>query len=135
MDQIKSLEKQLIDAQANKLDKAGLLLELTQENKKLTKENREYSIKCKDLQERLTQVEKELSDKAVEVNEKEDIITGYTSELAVREGQLQAMEDKNKKLTQECQILTVKILEERNKMIEILNEANGIYEDASLKFD
>ena len=38
------------------------------------------------------------------------------------------MEEKNKKLTQECQILTVRILEEKNKMVEIMNEANNMYE-------
>jgi hypothetical protein len=38
------------------------------------------------------------------------------------------MEEKNRKLTQECQILTVRILEEKNKMVEIMNEANTMYE-------
>ena len=41
------------------------------------------------------------------------------------------MEEKNKKLTQECQILTVRILEEKNKMVEIMNEANNMYERGS----
>ena len=41
------------------------------------------------------------------------------------------MEEKNKKMTQECQILTVRILEEKNKMVEIMNEANNLYESSN----
>ena len=44
------------------------------------------------------------------------------------------MEEKNKKMTQECQILTVRILEEKNKMVEIMNEANNLYETSNQAF-
>jgi len=45
-----------------------------------------------------------------------------------------SMEEKNKKLTSECQILTMRILEEKNKMVEMINEANNIYEASQANF-
>lgn len=38
----------------------------------------------------------------------------------------------NKKLTQECQILTVRMLEEKNKMIEMLNETNSLFNNQKM---
>ena len=57
---------------------------------------------------------------SAEVREREETVTGLT--------------EKNVKLTSECSILTVKILEERNKMIEIMNEANSMYTDVNGRF-
>ena len=68
----------------------------------------------------------------IEIAEKDDRIAGFSAELTTRDDQLRHMEEKNKQLTHECTILTNKILEERNKMIEIMNEANTVYEDANV---
>lgn len=84
-----------------------------------------------DLQERLQEVELYLSNKSVEDAEKDDQIAGFQKELKVRNAQLADLEEKNKKITQECQTLTIRILEEKNKMVEIMNEANNMFEDAS----
>ena len=41
-----------------------------------------------------------------------------------------ALEEKNKQLTGECQALTIRMLEEKSKMVEMMNEANNIYDEA-----
>lgn len=115
-------------AQEGKIMNTDLLLELTQSNQKLTQENKDLSQQLKDTQDRLQEVESQFSSKLIEDAEKDDQIEGLQAELQVRDQQLVQMEEKNKKLTQECQILTVRILEEKNKMVEIMNEANNMYE-------
>ena len=45
-----------------------------------------------------------------------------------RNAQILYLQDQNKKMTSECQVLTVRILEEKAKMVEIMNEANKMYD-------
>ena len=56
-EQIKTLEKKLAKINEGKVDNAEVILELTMENKKLSKENVELSKKERDLKERLNEVE------------------------------------------------------------------------------
>lgn len=126
---IKTLEQKLYKIQEGKLDDADHMLDLQKDNGKLSKDNQTLKDENKDLKERLQEVESKLSDLLVEKADLDDQIEGYKNELTVRDQQLQVMEDKNKKITQECQILTVRILEEKNKMVEIMNEANNMYEN------
>ena len=49
------------------------------------------------------------------------MIDSLRDEIQLKDLQLTDMEDKNRRLTKECQLLTKKILEEKNKMIEIMN--------------
>lgn len=51
--------------------------------------------------------------------------------MVVRAAQISHLEDQNKKITSECQVLTVRILEEKAKMVEIMNEANHMFEGSS----
>jgi len=51
--------------------------------------------------------------------------------VAVRAAQISHLEDQNKKITSECQVLTVRILEEKAKMVEIMNEANHMFDGQS----
>ena len=48
----------------------------------------------------------------------------------MRDSEIADLEEKNKQLTQECQVLTVRMLEEKGKMIEMMNEANNIFDGA-----
>ncbi len=102
-------------------------LEIENQCQKETIKDHQQTIK--DLTERLQEVEDQMSQKILDLQEKEDQMEGFQVELRTRDTQLLDMEDKNKKLTQECQILTVRILEEKSKMVEIMNEANNIFEE------
>lgn len=101
---------------------------MSRENKKLTTENRELAKKCRDLQDRLTEVENLQSALQIQESEKDNYIEVLREELKCRNQELKDLEEKNKKLTQECQLLTVRMLEEKSKMIEVMNEANSVYE-------
>ena len=87
----------------------------------MLEENAELSQKIIDLQNRLSHLESEISDQKILDTEREDLIDSLKDEIQLKDLQLTDMEDKNRRLTKECQLLTKKILEEKNKMIEIMN--------------
>ena len=66
-------------------------------------------------------METKLSDNLIEDAEKDDVIDELTDELHMKDMQIMDLEDRNRKITVECQHLTVKILEEKNKLIELMN--------------
>ena len=80
-----------------------------------------------DLQARLVFVETKLSDHLIEEAEKDDAIDELTDELHMKDMQIMDLEERNRKITVECQHLTIKILEEKNKLIELMNQANNAY--------
>ena len=58
--------------------------------------------------------------------EREDLIDTLKDQIQLKDLQLTDMEDKNRRLTRECQLLTKQIIEEKNKMMEIMNQANDV---------
>ena len=109
-----------------------MLLELTQTNKKLTSDIREFEQKNKDLSQRLQEVEEELSNKVSEITDYEDKIDSLQQELEARDKQLEDLTEKNKKISLDQQNLTRMILEEKAKQVEIMNEMNAIHERSTL---
>ena len=82
------------------------------------------------LQDRLAEIEKELYTEKMGFVDKGDRLALLEETLKVREAEMSDLSEKNKDLTQECQILTVRMLEEKGKMIEMMNEANNIFDGA-----
>ena len=91
-ERIKELEQQLITAQKGKTDHTDLLLE----NRQLQKKNKESEQECKVLKERLQNVEQDLSNKMIELQDKDDKLAGFVDQVHSRDKQLQHMEEKNK---------------------------------------
>lgn len=129
---IKQLEQQLIKVQDGKLTNTESLLEFTNQNKKLQEENAKLIKNNKDLQERLQEVEDSLSNKCQEISELEDKVESLQLELEAREKLLEDITEKNKELAKDQQMLTNRFLEEKAKWVEVMNEANSVYEGARL---
>lgn len=118
-------------AQEGKIENTDSILEISAENKKLTNENRELQKKNRDISERLKEVEQTLSQKIIDDADKDDLISVQQETIRVRNSEITDLYEKNKKLTQECQILTVRMLEEKSKMVEMMNEANNMFESST----
>jgi hypothetical protein len=69
------------------------------ENKKLTKENAEYSKTERNLKQRLGEVEHQLSELLVDDSEKDNMIRLLKEELKQRKSEISELEDKNRNLT------------------------------------
>lgn len=129
--QIKELEKKLMKIQEGKIDNTESILELTKENKQLTRETQELQKRERALKERLSEVEHQMSELLVDESEKDNMTNLLKDELKQKKSEIQDLEDKNRNLTQECQVLTVRMLEEKSKIVEMMNEANNLFEVGS----
>ena len=96
----------------------------------MTNENRELAKRERTLQDRLAEVEQELSDEKLGFVEKGDKLVILEETLKVRDGEIADLMSKNKLLTEDCNVLTQRMMEEKDKMIDMMNEANTIFEGA-----
>lgn len=85
------------------------------------------------MRDRLQEVEEILSEKVAECSELEDKVETIRQEIEARDFTIKEITEKNKMLTQDQQMLTARFLEEKNKWVEVMNEANSVYE-GSRKF-
>lgn len=118
----------MLKAQEGKLSNTDMLLELTQSNNKLTAQVKDLEQNNKDLQERLQEVEEQLSNKIYELSEWSDKAEYLQDELNARSKQVEDLTEKNKKLAADQQTLTMRLLEEKAKWVEVMNEANSVYD-------
>lgn len=65
-----------------------------------------------------------------ENNEMKDQMNVLRDELKVRERLLDEMTDENKKLKIDCKVMQDRILEEKTKVIEMMNQANEVFDSA-----
>ena len=96
----------------------------------MTSENRELAKRERTLQDRLAEVEQELSDEKLGFVEKGDKLVILEETLKVRDSEIADLMSKNKLLTEDCNVLTQRMMEEKDKMIDMMNEANTIFEGA-----
>ena len=96
----------------------------------MTNENRELAKRERMLQDRLAEVEQELSDEKLGFVEKGDKLVILEETLKVRDSEIADLMSKNKLLTEDCNVLTQRMMEEKDKMIDMMNEANTIFEGA-----
>ena len=72
-----------------------------------------------------------MSELLVDDSEKDNMIGLLKEELKQKKAEISDLEEKNRNLTQECQVLTVRMLEEKSKIVEMMNEANHLFEGAT----
>ena len=88
----------------------------------MTNENRELAKRERMLQDRLAEVEQELSDEKLGFVEKGDKLVILEETLKVRDSEIADLMSKNKLLTEDCNVLTQRMMEEKDKMIDMMNE-------------
>lgn len=117
--------------QEGKIDTGETIVELTMDNKKLTATNQNLQRNERNLRERLNEVEHQYSEIQIETQIKDNMLAVLKAELDNKTKEVIDLEEKNKNLTGECQLLTIRILEEKSKIVEMMNEANMLYDGAT----
>ena len=85
--------------QEGKIDNTDTILELTRENKQLTRENQENAKQARALKERLSEVEGQMSELLVDDAEKDNLVGLLKEELQQQRMEMRELEEKNRSLT------------------------------------
>lgn len=94
------------------------------DNKKLTKENQELHRLRRELTEQIAGLKNQVAELSADQEEKDAIIVKIKSELEQKMQDISKLESDNLRLRDDVNIMTNRILEEKNKLIDMFNEAN-----------
>ena len=95
---------------------------------KLDQDNKELKDKYDKLKEQFDGAMRNMTDTAREQADTSSQLDLLRGELKSRQDLNDRLTDENKKLKVDCQIMQDRIMEEKSKVIEMMNQANEVYE-------
>lgn len=126
--QLREAKTELLMTKSNLIEK---LVAQQDKNMKLDQENKSLKEKYDKLKEQYEGAVKNMSDSAKEQQNQGTLLEQMRAELKVREDLNNTLTDENKKLKADCQVMQDRIMEEKSKVIEMMNQANEVYESVS----
>lgn len=123
--QLREQKTELLMTKSNLIEK---LVAQQDKNMKLDQDNKELKDKYDKLKEQFDGAMRNMTDTAREQADTSSQLDLLRGELKSRQDLNDRLTDENKKLKVDCQIMQDRIMEEKSKVIEMMNQANEVYE-------